>query len=116
MRELENGIERALVLREGRLIRGCDIDLPVPESAEAAKAPTTFRIAKAQLVGRFEREYLEDMLQRHQGNISHAARAAGKSRRAFFALVRKHKIAVNIAAAGFKTPPVNHRSETRPDL
>jgi two-component system response regulator GlrR len=42
------------------------------------------------VVRRFEREYLEDLLCAHHGNITHAAKAARKNRRAFFELMRKH--------------------------
>jgi len=85
MGELEHVIERALALSDEKLIHGCDIDLPVPEPTEVPATTTSFRAAKAQLVGRFERDYLHNMLQRQEGNISHAARTAGKNRRAFFA-------------------------------
>ncbi len=50
------------------------------------------REAKARVVARFERSYVEDMLLVHDGNIS---RAANKDRRTFWELVRKHKIDAN---------------------
>jgi DNA-binding NtrC family response regulator len=99
VRELENVIERALALSEDWLIAARDIDLPVPDASEDAAAPEPFRGAKARVVSRFESDYLRDMLLRHAGNISHAARAAGKNRRAFFALMKKHKITLRATAA-----------------
>jgi len=51
-----------------------------------------FRQAKNRVVATFERDYLNGALARHAGNISSAARAARKHRRAFWALMRKHSI------------------------
>lgn len=71
------------------------------EMTEADAAPVRarvaadepFRAAKARIVTDFERRYLKNMLRHHQGNISKAARAADKNRRAFWQLMRKHEIA-----------------------
>ncbi|MVW72550.1 MULTISPECIES: hypothetical protein [unclassified Bordetella] len=51
-----------------------------------------FRQAKARVVAGFERAYLRGALYRHSGNVARAARAACKHRRAFWALMRKHRI------------------------
>ncbi len=40
----------------------------------------------------FEREYLIEVLQESAGNVSHAARAAGKERRDFGRLLKKHQL------------------------
>ena len=40
----------------------------------------------------FERNYISTLLTTHRGNVSRAARQAGKDRRAFFELMRKHHI------------------------
>ncbi|WP_158213406.1 helix-turn-helix domain-containing protein [Pigmentiphaga sp. NML080357] len=68
------------------------------EAADAATAPAegereAFQVAKARVVTEFERGYIAEMLARYQGNISQAARAASKNRRAFWQLMRKHEIA-----------------------
>lgn len=55
-------------------------------------AQESFRAAKAQVVNGFEREYIRHALSRHGGNVAQAARACGKHRRAFWALMRKHGI------------------------
>lgn len=44
----------------------------------------SFRTEKARVVLAFERDYLQKMLDLHQCNITHAARAAAKNRRAFW--------------------------------
>jgi DNA-binding NtrC family response regulator len=51
-----------------------------------------FQDAKAKLIEGFEREYIEQALERSQGNIARAARTSNKHRRAFWALMRKHEI------------------------
>jgi two-component system, NtrC family, response regulator GlrR len=48
--------------------------------------------AKARCVAQFETKYIQDLLRLHEGNITRAARAAGKNRRAFGELIRKHRI------------------------
>lgn len=98
VRELENVIERALVLCDDWLIRAHDIDIAgVDRLAEHAgpPPPENFKSAKARVVNEFERCYLREILDRHAGNITRAARDAGKDRRAFFELLRKHRIRVS---------------------
>jgi two-component system, NtrC family, response regulator GlrR len=73
VRELRNVIERAVALgevdvpaAEHSLPRvGGDIDVDVP-----------FKVAKNALVDEFERGYVERLMQKHEGNITQAARAA----------------------------------------
>ena len=49
-----------------------------------------FKIAKAQVVDNFEREYVRALLKRHDGNLSAAARAAEVDRKHLRELLRKH--------------------------
>jgi hypothetical protein len=58
--------------------------------SESATFP--LKRAKAEMVSAFERGYLVSLMQTHAGNVSGAARAARKHRRAFLALLRKHRI------------------------
>jgi len=62
------------------------------QAQEAIHADEPFRQAKARVVDGFEREYLRRALSRHAGNVAQAARASSKHRRAFWALMRKHRI------------------------
>jgi len=66
-------------------------EYPCVDADIALREP--FQAAKAKIVTEFERHYIADMLMRYQGNISQAARAAHKNRRAFWQLMRKHEIA-----------------------
>jgi len=91
VRELEYVVERAVVLSEQAVIRGADIDLP---DRKATEGQGSFREEKARVITQFERSYIEGLLLVHQGNISKAAQVAHKNRRAFWQLIRKHRIDV----------------------
>lgn len=90
IRELENVVASAVVLCDGPLIRAADLIFPARES----QPTVSFREAKARNINEFERDYIVRLLYACGGNISEAARAAGKNRRAFWELVRKHEINV----------------------
>ncbi len=90
VRELEHYIERAVVLSKGRMIDAKDVILPPSESDSLE----SFQDAKSRMIAAFEKTYIERLLLAHHGNISQAARAAQKNRRAFWELVRKHQIEV----------------------
>ena len=91
VRELQHVIERAMVLSTGAALDAVDIDCGRPGASEVAD--TSFRSLKARVIEDFERGYVEHLLGENGGNVTHAARAAGKNRRAFFELMRKHRIA-----------------------
>lgn len=91
VRELEHVIERAVLFSEHQIIRKNDIKLP-PKKDSACK--TSFQEAKAQVINKFEKNYIETLLLAFKGNISKAAQAAQKNRRAFWELMRKHQIDV----------------------
>jgi DNA-binding NtrC family response regulator len=70
---------------------------PEPEVRDAtAKASLAlpFKEAKTQLLARFERAYLVELLRRHGGNVSHAALEAGLDRNYIARLVRRHGIRI----------------------
>jgi DNA-binding NtrC family response regulator len=60
-----------------------------------ATASGCFAVAKAEAVRRFERDYLRRVLDECGGNVSRAARIAGKERRAFGKLLKKYGIATH---------------------
>ncbi len=91
VRELDNVIERSVVLAKKCVISSFDVLLPetIPNPANES-----FQKAKAIVIQEFERSYIRNCLMAYNGNISRAARAAGKNRRAFWQLIRKHHITV----------------------
>jgi transcriptional regulator with PAS, ATPase and Fis domain len=103
VRELEHVMHRALILAEQtEQILPQHVQLAYGESARSC-SPTSFQQAKAEAVNRFERSYLEHLLQEHGGNITRAATAAKKHRRALWELIRKHGIDVE----RFRNPPAS---------
>jgi len=91
VRELENIIQRTILLSEQRVIQETDIALPRSETTGEQEA---FQEAKARVIERFERTYIQKLLLLYAGNITKAALAARKNRRAFWQLIRKHQIDV----------------------
>jgi DNA-binding NtrC family response regulator len=91
VRELEHVIERAVIMSENSVIRKQDISLA---GSENPKLREGFKEAKARIVAQFEKSYIQSLLLAFQGNITKAAEAANKNRRAFWQLIRKHQIDV----------------------
>jgi DNA-binding NtrC family response regulator len=86
-------LERAVLLAQARELGARDIELPGAGAADgAAREEESFSAAKRRVVREFERSYIEQSLARCAGNVTQAAREAGKNRRAFFELMRKHAI------------------------
>jgi DNA-binding NtrC family response regulator len=91
VRELEHVIKRATILYGPGPISCAELNLPCRDKMDTRE---TFREAKASVVKQFEKAYLQKLLLAHQGNITRAAEAAHKNRRAFWQLIRKHNIDV----------------------
>jgi DNA-binding NtrC family response regulator len=89
VRELRHVVERAVLLSGGALLSADDLDVETDPDESAADS---FRTAKIRVIASFERNYLEQLLASHGGNVTRAAVAAKKNRRAFFELMRKHGI------------------------
>jgi two-component system response regulator GlrR len=93
VRELKNVMERAVLMSDAGQLGPQDIDFDGGFACEALPDnDESFRAAKARVVENFERAYIENLLATNAGNVTHAARAAKKNRRAFFELMRKYKI------------------------
>jgi len=100
VRQLQNMI-RSLVCQQSGSMVECE-SLPIagfpasvasPANTELAILLTlSFCEAKQRVVDHFENKYLREVLRRAGGNICHAAQLAGKHRRAFFELMKKHGI------------------------
>jgi len=86
VRELRNHVEQCLVLRE---------PVPIGERAGAEEGPLvdgrmSYAEARRRSLDWFERQYLTALLDRHGGNVSQAARAAGVHRVYLHKLLRRH--------------------------
>ncbi|NOY85844.1 MAG: sigma-54-dependent Fis family transcriptional regulator [Deltaproteobacteria bacterium] len=105
VRELENIIERAIVLTNSKLIQPEDLEIqptidgppefitePVPHSAESLKEAK--RQVREEAVGPVERAFLLHALERNNWNVTRAARDVGMLRPNFQAMLRKQGISV----------------------
>ena len=96
VRELENTIHRVILMTEDDVIGADDLNLVNQGGTWSAGVPRDamslgpFRMAKEQAIAQFERDYLCDLLACAQGNVSLAARMAGKERRTLGRLLKKH--------------------------
>jgi len=91
VRELQGVIRRALTFTTRQTLRRKEIDIPVRELEEpaAGKPPRQPMKGTIQVV---EREYLMNLLKTYYGNMTHAAKAAGKQRRTLQQLLRKYSL------------------------
>jgi two-component system, NtrC family, response regulator HydG len=110
VRELQNVIERACALADGELITRRDLPehvlapaMPTPGTSVVAAVPATgqalasggelpLKDAKERWLQVLEASYLRDVLNRHDGNISVAAKAAGIDRKTFHRLINKYHL------------------------
>jgi DNA-binding NtrC family response regulator len=91
VRELSNTIQRAFVYAEGEQILPAHITGAGGDEAAPGERDS-FREARARAIAAFEREYLLAALRQYKGNITQAARYAGKDRRVFGRMVKRYKI------------------------
>lgn len=89
VRELEGVMQRALLSASSGILQPENLDVPLPYYKITSVA-VSLRQAKDSAVREFERTYLTTLLAASRGNVTHAAKAAGKERRAFQRLLRKY--------------------------
>jgi len=94
VRELENKIQQLVVMSDSEVI---DYDDVCFFETEAKKGPVSRKIenysnAKQKVITDFERNYLIELLTESNGNMSDAAKIAGKSRTALWNLLKKQNI------------------------
>ena len=110
VRELDNRVQRALLLSDAEAVclapelsavPTMRPDGPTAAPCEADSAVLAFSDAREQMMRDFERTYLERLMQAARGNVTNAARLAGKERRALGKMLKKH----GIERAAFGTLP-----------
>ena len=107
VRELQNVIERACALADGPTVTRLDLPdhllhpgppvAPASGSAAGLEALTagtdlTLKDAKERWMQVLEVSYLRELLARHGGNISAAAKAAGIDRKTYHRLINKYDL------------------------
>jgi DNA-binding NtrC family response regulator len=94
VRELRNVVERVVSLGEEALPDDMgappETAAPVPASGSTMDLALPFKEAKEKLIEGFERDYLKELLERCEGNVSRASREAGIDRVYLRKLLRKH--------------------------
>ena len=106
VRQLRNVIERACAL--GHPPELTTEDLPpdlrtstgvMPRVAEDDAEGGTFQEMKARRIAAMERTYVEELLTKHAGNVTHCSEEAGMARSAFQKMMQKH----GVRSADFRT-------------
>jgi len=91
VRELFNVLQRAFVFCDGPVVLPRHVSLP-DEEPRALPLVGGYREARERTLRAFERAYVEQLLEKHGGNVTRCAHEAMKDRRAFGRLIKKHKI------------------------
>jgi DNA-binding NtrC family response regulator len=98
VRELRTVVEQSLILVQGGALQLHDLPeriravAPTDEAVTGSLASRAFRDAKRDVVESFERAYLTELLERHDGNVTAASQHAGMLRSALQRLLRKYSI------------------------
>jgi two-component system response regulator GlrR len=94
VRELEHLIHSEFLLSDGPVMsiqrKGNDVDRRRIPDRRSVDLGVGFGMAKARVVAEFERKFLRELLIQTQGNVTRAAKLAGKERRALGKLIKKH--------------------------
>jgi two-component system response regulator GlrR len=90
VRELYNVVRRAVAFSGGSPILPAHLGLGI--TAAASPSEMAFHTSKQQAIAKFEKQYVEELLRKHHGNVTHAATDAQKDRRVFGRLIKKYQI------------------------
>jgi len=85
VRELENCVESAVAMTDKKVISE---DLVLQSKAASPSGPMAFKDAKTE----FEKQYLIHLMEITEGNVSQAAKLAGKYRADLYELLKKHEL------------------------
>jgi len=92
VREVRNFVERMVVLRDTRV--GGEAP-PAPTTSGTIDLDRSFRDGKEDLIGAYERRYLEALLAWAGGNVTKAARKARIDRMSLYRLMQRHDVKPN---------------------
>jgi DNA-binding NtrC family response regulator len=90
VRELENVVNRSLVMATRRLLDAADVAMTGVTPAAAVDLERPFAELRSDVVDRFERAYLDQLLRRTKGNLSLAARLSQHQRKSLWRLCQRH--------------------------
>ncbi|MBP5626217.1 MAG: sigma-54-dependent Fis family transcriptional regulator [Bacteroidales bacterium] len=86
IRELQNCIEKAVIMSEGKLLTGRDLQLDAKPAGESARAAEAIPVHPE----RSEEALVREAMERTAGNISAAAKLLGVSRPTLYAKLKKY--------------------------
>ncbi len=98
VRQLRNAIERACALGHPGELQLADLPPELLEEPELLPIGSddatggTFQEMKARRIAALESSYLEGLLKKHKGNVTHCSEEAGMARSAFQKLMQKYGI------------------------
>ena len=92
VRELQHAVERAVILGAGPVLLPVDFSLRNPESAAAAAAAAPAATGAEQPLPllEVEKNTIQQAIERHQGNLTKAAKELGLTRTALYRRLDKH--------------------------
>ncbi|MBI4667345.1 MAG: sigma-54-dependent Fis family transcriptional regulator [Nitrospinae bacterium] len=91
VRELENAMERAVIVARDGIIREADVGLgtlPVKSEAQEGLAALPYRQMREKALIAVERNYFQSLLARFSGNISAVAQQAGLDRKTLYSKMK----------------------------
>ncbi len=96
VRELENLVERAVMLTKGDVILPATLrEMPASPQRQASSLPiisAIFSKSREHVLEAFEKQFLTQQLTKYHGNVTTAAKASRMTRQNFQRLMKKHKI------------------------
>ena len=100
VRELENIIHRAVILSSREVIFNDAIDLKTDPKPEVSTASfpiisSNFSESREYILEMFEKQFVRNMLEQHNGNVSAAANASGMTRQNLHRLLAKHGVSAD---------------------
>ena len=99
VRELENLIERAVMLTKGKLIMpdalGEMVAPTLPPSAPLPIVSPVFGKSRSNVLDLFEKQFVLERLRIHRGNVTAAAQESKMTRQNFQRLMKKHRISAS---------------------
>ena len=106
VRELENWVHRMFLMADGSTIHVMLDSITALPSVALAPGIDNFQHAKAEALRQFEHNYMLIVMRQAGGNVTRAAQIAGKERRAFGKLIKKHGIDCHALADGRAAAPI----------
>lgn len=91
VRELENVVRHLIAISESKTIDAEELPIVIPQTLLSPRRES-LREMKSRVIQELEKTYISELLELYNRNVTHAARAAKKERRAFGRLIKKYNL------------------------